>query len=85
MGTYKVTQVVDRNCITSLSVCPISKRHMRGGICFETKGLPIVLKVNDEVSMKSIDMYIVHESSSVVCFSATYKCLICRGNVEIIK
>ena len=32
-------------------------------------GLPVVCKVNGVVTMKSIDMYIVHDSSLVLCFS----------------
>ena len=32
-------------------------------------GLPVVRKVSGIVSMKSIDMYILHERSLVVCFS----------------
>ena len=32
-------------------------------------GLPVVRKVSGVLTMKSIDMYIVHDSSLVVCFS----------------
>ena len=32
-------------------------------------GLPVVCNVNGEVSMKSMDMYILHHISLVVCFS----------------
>ena len=32
-------------------------------------GLPLVREVSGVVTMKSIDMYIVHESSLLLCFS----------------
>ena len=44
------------------------------GVCFAKRsrsrlGLPVVRKVSGVVTMKSIDMYILHDSSLVVCFS----------------
>ena len=44
----------------------ITNRHF----CFKMSlGLPVVREVSGVVTMKSIDMYIVHDSSLVVGFS----------------
>ena len=49
----------------------VSRRdHQSPFLFFKCRlGLPVVCKVSGVVSMKSIDMYIVHDSILVVCFS----------------
>ena len=60
-------------------VCTCRGAYMRVGIRNDNRhffffskcclGLPVVHEVSGIVTMKSIDMYILHESSLVVCFS----------------
>ena len=48
------------------------KKFCSLGVCFlkyHFIGLPVVRMVSGVISMKSIDMYIPHDSSLVVCFS----------------